>query len=63
MLFAVVFFAQKGDTALHHACRKQNLEMAKWLAEQMTSEAALGLNQASEKVLYRMRCFILQINV
>ena len=36
---------QKGETALHLACRKRKLEVAKWLAEQMSSEAAVALNQ------------------
>ena len=36
---------QRGDTALHLACRANKLETAKWLTEQMRREAALGLNQ------------------
>ena len=38
---------QDGETALHYACRGKRLEVAKWLAEQMTREAALGLNKVS----------------
>ena len=39
------FAVQEGDTALHHACREKQVEVAKWLVEQMTNEAILGLNE------------------
>ena len=35
----------RGETALHIACRRKNLELAKLLAEKMSREAALGLNE------------------
>ena len=36
---------QESETALHMACREKKLELSKWLTEQMSREAALGLNQ------------------
>ena len=36
---------QRGVTALHLACRGKRLEVAKWLVEQMSREAALALNE------------------
>jgi hypothetical protein len=33
-----------GDTALHLACRQKNLELAKWLVENMISETSLEKN-------------------
>ena len=42
---------QRGDTALHCACREKKLEVAKWLLEQMNSEAALALNKVRDSLL------------
>ena len=39
---------QMSDTALHLACRGKRLEVAKWLVEQMSREAALALNQVRD---------------
>ena len=39
------FTLQRGDNALHLACRAKNLAVARWLVEQMSREAALALNQ------------------
>ena len=38
-------YMQEGNTALHWACREKKLEVAKWLVEQMSSEAVVKLNQ------------------
>ena len=45
MIIAHSLALQTGDTALHLACREKGLEAAKWLMEEMSREAALGLNQ------------------
>ena len=39
---------QMGETALHGACRRKKLELAKWLAELMNREAIVSLNQVRE---------------
>ena len=51
MITAHSLAMQIGETALHHACRWKKLEVAKWLVEQMSREAALGLNQVRESWL------------
>lgn len=42
---------QKGDTALHVACRFKLLDMAIWLTEQMSLEAIYSLNKCDKSVL------------
>ena len=51
MIMAHSLALQNGDTALHLACRGKKLDVAKWLLEQMSREAALALNQVRDSLL------------
>ena len=48
--YPVLLLVQVGETALHYACSGNNLEIAKWLLEHMTSKAVLWLNRVCVRV-------------